>query len=186
MKNSLNEKEPTGGQMTLFSSVGSHDHASLTPQQESEKAQKMTVTSGRKCLEQFERFNRAGLWAKTFAALLIGTGDWYSTKCNLTWKLRATKCCRFYFHLVQRTHSRKDTGFGLLPTPTATDFIRTRFKPSSTLKTNFGLTKNSLNCWLLRNVGTFQTPTLTEEIMGFPTGWTNLDLNNSEIQWTHS
>jgi hypothetical protein len=49
---------------------------------------KMNATCGRKCLEQFERFNHVGLWAKTFAALLIGMEDWCSKRCRLTWKLR--------------------------------------------------------------------------------------------------
>jgi site-specific DNA-cytosine methylase len=48
--------------------------ASPTHQQGSDLEKQMTATSGRKCLEQFGKFNRVGLWAKTFAALLIGTG----------------------------------------------------------------------------------------------------------------
>src|SRR5574343_693096 len=68
--------------------------------QDKEKEQKMNVIYGMKCLEQFEKFNRATLWARMFAGLLIGMGEWYSTKCNLIWKLRALKSCRFYFQLV--------------------------------------------------------------------------------------
>lgn len=44
------------------------------PQPGSEKARKMTDTSGHMSLEQFGRFNRATSWAKTFAGLLIGGG----------------------------------------------------------------------------------------------------------------
>lgn len=73
-------------------------------------------TSGRKCLEQFERFDRVGLWAKTFAALLIGMEGWYSTRCKLTWKLRGTKSSRFYYQLVPSMLPTEGTGFGLLPT----------------------------------------------------------------------
>jgi hypothetical protein len=90
-----------------------------TVPQENEKAKRMNATCGRKCLEQFERFPRAGLWAKTFAALLIGTGEWYSTKCRLTWKLKATKCCRFYFQLAPLVLPTEGIGFGLLHTPRA-------------------------------------------------------------------
>jgi hypothetical protein len=79
---------------------------------------KMNATSGQRCLEQFERFNRVGSWAKMFAGLLIGTGDWYSTRCNLTWKLSATKSSRFYFQLVPKTLPTEGIGFGLLPTVT--------------------------------------------------------------------
>ena len=89
---------------------------SHTAQQENEKAKKMNATCGQKCLEQFEKFNRAGLWARMFAGLLIGTGEWYSTRCRLTWKLSATKCSRFYFQLVPSTPRTAETGYGLLPT----------------------------------------------------------------------
>ena len=78
-----------------------------TQVQESDLAKKMRDTSGRKCLEQLGKFSRVGLWARTFADLLIGTGDWYSTRCNLTWKLKATKCFRFYFQLVPSMHPHR-------------------------------------------------------------------------------
>lgn len=104
--------------MTLFSRVASPDHASHTAVQESDLERKMTATSGRRCLEQFERFNRAGLWAKTFAASLIGMEGWYSMKCRLIWKMRATKSHRIYFQLVPSTLPIGETGFGLLPTVT--------------------------------------------------------------------
>ena len=82
---------------------GSRDHANHTPLQGNEKERQMTDTSGRKCLGQFERYNRAGSWAKTFSALLIGTGDWYSRRCKLTWKLKGTKYNRMYFQLAPST-----------------------------------------------------------------------------------
>ena len=93
--------------------------ANHTQAQESDLAKKMRDTSGQKCLEQLEKFSRVGLWARTFADLLIGTGDWYSTRCNLTWKLKATKSSRFYFQLVPLMHHTDETASGLLPTPTA-------------------------------------------------------------------
>lgn len=73
-------------------------------------------TSGQKCLEQFDRFDRVGSWAKTFAGLLIGMEGWYSTRCSLTWKLKATKSSRFYFQLAPSTPRIEGIGFGLLPT----------------------------------------------------------------------
>jgi hypothetical protein len=91
--------------------------ASLIALQESEKAKKMHATCGLKCSEQFGRFPRATLWAKTLAALLVGMEGWYSTKCKLTWKLRTTKYYRFYFQLAPSTLRTEGIGFGLLPTP---------------------------------------------------------------------
>jgi len=94
--------------------------ANLTAKRESEKEKTMTDISGQKCLEQFERLNQPGLWAKTFAGLLIGMEGWYSTKCSLTWKLLGTKSNRFYFQLVPSTLPIAGIESGLLlSTPSA-------------------------------------------------------------------
>jgi len=92
--------------------------ANPTQQQESDLAKRMIDISGRKCLEQYGRFNRHGLWARTFSDLLIGTGDWFSTRCRLTWKLKGTKYNRMYFQLYPSTLPTDGTEYGLLPTPT--------------------------------------------------------------------
>jgi hypothetical protein len=85
---------------------------------ENEKEKKMSDISGRVCCEQLEKFNHVGLWARTFSALLIGQGDWYSTRCKLTWKLRGTKYGRMYCQLqVSALAPTEEIGFGLLPTP---------------------------------------------------------------------
>lgn len=84
--------------------------------QESEEAQRITVTSGLKCLEQLERLPQIGLWAKTFVGLLVGTGGWYSTRCALTWKLLGTKSCRYYCQLVASMPPTAEKEYGLLPT----------------------------------------------------------------------
>lgn len=108
--------------MTLFSSVGSHnDHASHIQPPGLEKEKTIQDISGQKCLESFGKFSRASLWAKTFAGLLIGTGDWYSTRCRLIWKMKATKCSRFYFQLVPLTPPTDEIESGLLPTPVVMD-----------------------------------------------------------------
>lgn len=43
-------------------------------QQVNEKERRMTDTSGRKCLEQLQKFSRVGSWARMFSGLLIGQG----------------------------------------------------------------------------------------------------------------
>jgi hypothetical protein len=88
-------------------------------QQESEREKKTNAIYGQKCLEQFGKFNHAGLWAKMFSELLIGTGEWYSKRCKLTWRLKGTKYKRMYFQLQVSTLPTKDTGSGLLLTPTS-------------------------------------------------------------------
>ena len=81
---------------------------------ESDLEKKMTATSGLKCLEQLERFNHVGSWGKTFSALLIGMGGWYSKRCKLTWRLKGTKSNRMYFQLQASTLPTEGIESGLL------------------------------------------------------------------------
>ena len=146
--------------MTLFSQAGSRNYANHTAKPEKDLERKTSDTSGRKCLEQFERFNRVGLWAKTFSALLIGTGDWYSTRCKLTWKLRGTKYNRMYFQLVPSTLPTDGTGFGLLPTPRAIEIIEHPMKQAERLKDRTGNKLNNLSS--AAKFGMLPTPTATD------------------------
>ena len=93
--------------------------ANPTQAQESEREKKTNAIYGQKCLEQFEKLNPDGLWAKTFADLLIGMEGWYSTRCKLSWKLKGTKSNRFYFQLQASTRRTEEIESGLLLTPTA-------------------------------------------------------------------
>lgn len=108
-----------GGGASISSQVDSH--VSLTALRESEKEKKMNATYGQKCLEQLKKSNLVGSWAKTFMGLLIGMEGWYSTRCNLTWKMKGTSYNRYYCQLQASTLHTKDTGSGLLPTPAARD-----------------------------------------------------------------
>ena len=119
--NLLNDLEPTGETTTSLSPVGSRNCANPTQWQENDLEKKMTATSGRRCLERFGRLSQPGSWAKTFMELLVGTGDWYSTRCRLTWKLKGTKYNRSYFQLAPSTLPTEGIGFGLLLTPSTID-----------------------------------------------------------------
>ena len=95
---------------------GSRSCASRSASPVREKAREMTAISGRRCLELFGRFVPDGSWAKTFPELLIGRRDWFSSRCVLTWKMRATKSNRLYFQLVVSMPHTKGIEYGLLPT----------------------------------------------------------------------
>lgn len=105
---------PLFGDESTSSQAGSPANLFLT--QESSEERTTTATSGRRCLEQFGRFSRAGSWARTFAGFLLMQGAWYSSRCALTWKLSATKCNRLLFQLVPSMPRTGGTGSGLLPT----------------------------------------------------------------------
>lgn len=91
-------------------------HANHTPLQVTDLVKRIRDTSGQRCLEQLNRLNHVGLWEKTFMDCLIGTGDWYSTKFNLIWKMWATKSSRLYFQLLPSMPLTYEKEFGLLPT----------------------------------------------------------------------
>ena len=110
-------------QISLFgedklTSLQEVSRANLTHQQAKDLAQRMTATSGQRCVVQSERFVPELSWRRMFLASLVGMEDWYSTKCKLTWKIKATKYNQLYFQLAPSTHPTEETGFGLLLTPT--------------------------------------------------------------------
>lgn len=83
---------------------------------ESDSERRTNATCGPKCVEQLERFNHVGSWAKMFSALLIGQEGWYSKRCKLTWRLKGTKSNRLYFQLQASTLPTEGIESGLLPT----------------------------------------------------------------------
>lgn len=141
--------------MTLFSPVGSLNLASPTPLQASDLEKRTPGISGRRCLGSFERFGHVGLWAKTFSALLIGTGDWFSTRCNLTWKLKGTKYKRLYFQLAPSTPRIEEIGSGLLPTPRAKKVNGCDLNSENLANRNKGNLEETVAKWI---TGLFPTP----------------------------
>lgn len=96
-----------------LTSLQADSHVSHTAKQGNDLVRKTSAIYGQRCLERFERFNRAGSWARTFAGLLIGMEGWSSMRCKLTWSLRGTKSNRFYFQLrgVGAPHQRERIWF---------------------------------------------------------------------------
>ena len=144
------------------------------------------------------RFVPAGSWAKTFPELLIGRRDWFSSRCVLTWKMRATKSNRSYFRLAVSTLPIAGTGCGLLPTvqtqglkvcvegktvfmpmqllhtPTAND-ARNVSLPPSQAKRDGGMVKMAMRSDEYRTgSGSRLNPLFIAEMMGFPVDWTAL------------
>ena len=129
-------------------------------QPESEKAQQITVTSGRKCLEQFGRLVPDGSWAKTFSELLIGMEGWYSSRCNLIWKLKGTKSKRMYIQLAVSTPRTNDTERGLLlKTPSAMDARSERLTKKEQRFGNSGTLAQEVQTGFIYKRGLLPTPT---------------------------
>ena len=130
----------------------------------SAKAKKMTATSGRKCCELLHKQDPLGSFVKT----LVVTSPWASTKCSLTWKVKATPHGRLLFQLVPKTQTTDGTGFGLWPTPQASDNRRVISTYKCLRNTQYiqDLDTKS-NGWI--------NPNLSELLMGYPINWTDLN-----------
>ena len=111
------KKLKNSGTLPLQQSLWEVFPVNPTQQPVNDSEQRMTATSGHTVLKQFGSFARNGAFSKMFVASLIGMEGWYSTRCRLTWKLKATKLHRFYFQLAVSTLPTEGTEFGLLPTP---------------------------------------------------------------------
>ena len=186
-----------GEQLTLFAE-GSHVSPSQSP--DYDKGRTMTVTSGLRCLELYENVSRAGSLAKTF----LGSSEWHSTMCALTWSAKATKSGRLYYQLVPSMLTTEETESGLWrtpmnsdwknmdtvnqlhlskqvkdpalwPTPTTRDYKGGR--KAETLEAKGRLPTNSLPDLVnsqAGETGPLNPTPFVEWLMGFPTGWTEL------------
>lgn len=122
-------------------------HASRSALQGSEKERKITVTSGRKCSEQYGRYDQLGSLVK----MLLESSRWFSPARRLKWEIKALcsekvtekeyctdknmspkqfaetlnvkdiQSSRLLFRLVPSEHRTGETGCGLLPTPMSTE-----------------------------------------------------------------
>ena len=103
-------------QLKLFreDSLANHSHSL-----ESGKERRMNAIYGTRCYEQYKRLNPSGSLRRMSMVLSTLTGDWYSTKCALIWKMKGTKCNRLLLRLVPKTLPIEETESGLLPTPSA-------------------------------------------------------------------
>lgn len=179
--------------------------ANRTLKQEKDLERRMTDISGHKCLELFERCSRPTLWGKMFMASLIGTGDWFSTRCKLIWKMKGTKYRRVYFQLVPLELYTEETGLGLLPNPSTTGLDggsnsrkanKRRLQLLPTPLTNdykravINLDKNTnyllthqmtLHEVLLHNsIKPSEVVETYQKMMGFPKNWTELPFQSGK------
>ena len=99
---------------SLFSQEASP--ASRSVMRDEEKARQMTATSGQTCFELYKTSSQTGSSLKMCVGLLLGTKEWYSNRCALTWKAKVTKSNRLLFQLALSTLHTDETGSGLLPT----------------------------------------------------------------------
>ncbi len=130
-----------------------------------EEAREMTATSGRRCYELYGKWSQLGLLVKMFAE----SSAWNSTKCFLIWKNLTTPANRLLFQLAPSMPRTEEKGSGLLPTPTARDY---KYPNKKTRKERTGSSKGQA---LSELVGGPLNPEFCEYLMGYPSGWTDLN-----------
>lgn len=187
---------PFGETASTCSPVDSPASRSASPA--NVKVRPTTATSGPQCLELFDLFNPAGLWARTFTESLVGRRAWSSSRCALTWKRRDMRCKRTLFQLRASVLPTSDTEpgllptvqtqglkrcvngktefmlLGLLPTPTACDAKNNSFPPSQT-KRKSGVVHDVMISYPSRiGKGSRLSPRYVAQMMGFPPDWTEL------------
>lgn len=167
----MNEQEEK--QLTLFPEVFRANRLALPG---SEAARQMTVISGQKCLELSKNCNRIGLLEK----MLLDSSRWASTQRYLIWKARVTPQGRLYFQLVPLVPAIEGNEWPLWPTPTASDtrglnnYAKTMKKIQKGERGHLGQLPNYL--MVLTGKRGRLNPRFYEKLMGFPTGWTELDV----------
>ena len=83
------------------------------PRPGSVEARQMTVTSGLKCLESFKNVGQLGYLRK----MLVGTLNWASRRCSLTWKVKDTIPRHSILVLWPKTLPIEECDSGLWLTP---------------------------------------------------------------------
>lgn len=108
-------------QLSICSQPGSRNCVNPHPALDKEKAQKMIVGSGLRCLRRFANLNHAGSYWKTCLVSCLLKQDWYSSSVALNWKLKGTKFNRCLFQLAASTPRTDGSGCGLLQSPMPSD-----------------------------------------------------------------
>ena len=167
-------------QLTLFP-VGSLDHASHLVSPGSEKARKMTVTSGQRCLELYGKSARCGLLAK----MLLESSIWHSTRCFLTWKTSVTKGKRLLFRLVASMPRTKENVSLLWPTPSTGAALCGGTGNFKTLQrmAKIGLITEEERQQLSQGNGGKTNPGLLEWLMGYEQRFTELIPTPTARDW---
>jgi len=184
-------KKSTGRKSNPLTSSAEGSPANLSLWQGGEEARQTSAISGLKCYALLEASDRVGSWARTFLASALT-----STRYALTWRERATKSSHLRFRLrlsalpisgtdsflwpTARAHEKSqnknfpERGYALSmavklwPTPTRRDC-------HSRGPTEGARRSPSLDHLATGGNGGTLNPTWVEWLMGFPTGWTDLE-----------
>ena len=156
-------------QLTLFTEG---TPASRFHPQALEEVKRTLVTSGRILCDSLGSSGPLGLLEK----MLLGTYLSAWMPCCTTWRVQRTPHGRSVFRLELSERPTADTGSSWLPTPTARD---SSGATNTTAVQRSRYKRGMLRYWLHARAGfpsctTYPHPEFLEQVMGFPTGHTEL------------
>ena len=153
--------------------------ASRSPLPGNTEARKMTVTSGRKCLELYQSYSQLGLLVRT----CLESSIWHSTRCFLLWKPKVTKSGRLLFQLAASTHGIKESESALWPTILANGMGSSGHQKMLSHLVEIGhLTDKERRGMICGNGGTIN-PTWAEWFQGYAKNWTGLIPTPKASDW---
>lgn len=151
--------------------------ANLIPKQDSTKVREMKGISIQNFLELSTKVNQSGLSLRMFTDCLISNLDAYSRTIVHHWKIKVTQFNRFVFQHHPLMVDIDGTVCGLLPTPTASD-AKGESKGCSRHQKQDMIRRVCLK-YHYNQVGSetvYPHPEYLEAVMGFPMGWTELEV----------
>lgn len=172
-------------QLTLFAE---DSLASLIVLPGSDEARKMTVTSGRNIAESLPNSGPLGLLVK----MCLVSERPFSTMCYLIWKIWTTPQGRLLYRLAPSMPRTGGSGYLLWPTPRANERQQRNSQDN-----HMALSKAvqlwptpTATCWKNRETSNQKAelqktirgplnPLWVEWLMGFPAGWTDLDVSET-------
>jgi hypothetical protein len=116
-------------------------------------------TSLEECLLKFDGYYYARPWATTFSKLVTRIDGWFSTRCQLEWKVKATRFDRLYFKLQVSALQSGENTKALFPTVVGSDGTRGGETVTSRSKTRPSGQTYSASLSDLAKSGLLPTPT---------------------------
>ena len=156
-------------QLTLFPEDSLANHFLLPG---SKEARMMTVISGQKCSELYQRSGQLGFLVK----MCLGSSIWHSTRCYLNWKVLATPGKRLLFRLAVSMPHTEGTELLFWPTPKASSPLGGCSGARKTLKkmAEKGLITEEERKMYGSGTGGRINPGLLEWLMGYEQQFTKL------------
>lgn len=165
---------------TKLPSLQEEFHASLSVLPANKKEQTMKDTCGMSLSGEYEKYNRPSLWQKMFLDFFQQMEVANTKKLSFQWKLKTTKHSRCICQLVHSEPNISERGYGLsdipnwelIPTPREGSWE----KYSTRQKRKGHKVALSYLETLLDFLGFKQYPEFTEFLMGYPEGWTDVEM----------